>query len=380
VNWQFRTRIAAVNVLIPLVAVALALATVALLLVVVGSNPVNAYRDMWSAALGDRFALSTTVTKTIPRLLPALGIALALRAGLWNIGAEGQLYIGALATTAVALYAPNLDPALLIAAALLAGALAGAGWALIPGLLRATRGVSEVITSLMLVYIGIQLTNYVLEGPWSQPGSTFPSSPYVPANASLPTLVAGTLLNAGALVGLALVFLAWFLMSRSTFGLRLSAVGGNERAARVAGVRVSLIIVLAMAASGAFAGVAGGIEVLGVRGRLVEGFSPGYGFEAIAIALLGRLNAFGILGAALLFGALDAGSAGLQTAAQGVPASISQIAEGLAVAYVLMAMGLVSIIQRRRSARVALRAAAEKPAAAGEPDVLPIPTESVVDS
>ncbi len=378
-NWQLRTRAAGLNVLIPLVAVALALATVALLLVAVGSNPVNAYHDMWSAALGDRFALSTTVAKTMPRLLAALGIAIALRAGLWNIGAEGQLYIGALATTAVALHAPDLGAPVLIAAALLAGALAGAGWALIPGVLRASRGVSEVITSLMLVYIGIQLTNYVLEGPWSQPGSTFPSSPYLPTEASLPVIVNGTLLNAGALVGLALVVLAWFLMSRSTFGLRLNAIGGNERAARVAGVRVSLMIVLAMAASGAFAGVAGGIEVLGVRGRLVEGFSPGYGFEAIAIALLGRLNAFGILGAALLFGALDAGSAGLQTAAQGVPASISQIAEGLAVAYVLLGLGLASIIQRRRSARAALEEAAQKPAA-GEPDVLPIPTESVVDS
>jgi ABC-type uncharacterized transport system permease subunit len=379
VSWQLRTRALGLNVFIPLVAVVLALATVALLLVAVGSNPLDAYRDMWNAALGDRFALSTTVTKTMPRLLAALGIALALRAGLWNIGAEGQLYVGALATTAVALYEPDLGAPVMIAAALVAGALAGAAWAMIPGVLRAKRGVSEVITSLMLVYIGIQLTNYVLESPWAEPGSTFPSSPYVPDGASLPTIVAGTLLNAGALVGLVLVAVAWFLMSRSTFGLRLNAIGGNERAARIAGVRVSLMIVLAMAASGAFAGLAGGMEVLGVRGRLVEGFSPGYGFEAIAIALLGRLNAFGILGAALLFGALDAGSAGLQTAAQGVPASISQVAEGLAVAYVLVGLGLASIIQRRRAARAALRDAA-KGSAPGEPDVLPIAPESVVDS
>jgi ABC-type uncharacterized transport system permease subunit len=379
VSWQLRTRALGLNVFIPLVAVVLALATVALLLVAVGSNPLDAYRDMWNAALGDRFALSTTVTKTMPRLLAALGIALALRAGLWNIGAEGQLYVGALATTAVALYEPDLGAPVMIATALVAGALAGAGWAMIPGILRAKRGVSEVITSLMLVYIGIQLTNYVLESPWAEPGSTFPSSPYVPDGASLPTIVSGTLLNAGALVGLVLVAVAWFLMSRSTFGLRLNAIGGNERAARIAGVRVSLMIVLAMAASGAFAGLAGGMEVLGVRGRLVEGFSPGYGFEAIAIALLGRLNAFGILGAALLFGALDAGSAGLQTAAQGVPASISQVAEGLAVAYVLVGLGIASIIQRRRAARAALREAAKGPAA-GEPDVLPIAPESVVDS
>jgi ABC-type uncharacterized transport system permease subunit len=371
VSWSVRSRSAALGFFIPVLAVGLALATVAVLLIAIGSDPRDAFRDMWSAAVGDRFALSTTVTKTLPRLLPALGIALALRAGLWNIGAEGQLYIGALATTAAALYAPGVGGAALIAVSLVAGALAGAGWALIPGVLRAKRGVSEVITSLMLVYIGVQLTSYVLQGPWAAPGATFPASPFVPLDASLPILVSGTLLNAGALLALAMVVVAWILMSKSTFGLRLNAIGGNERAARVAGVRVPLMIILALCVSGAFAGLAGGIEVLGVRGRLVEGFSPGYGFEAIAIALLGRLNAFGILAAAILFGALDAGTAGLQTAAQGVPASISQIAEGLAVAYVLIGFGVVTMLERRRSARAALEQA-ERTSRTGEPDVLPI--------
>ena len=370
-----RGRAAGVNVLIPLLAVALALGSVALLLLAVGSDPVDAFKSMWSAAVGDRFALSTTVVKTMPRLLPALGIALALRAGLWNIGAEGQLYIGALATTAVALYAPDLGTWPLIMISLLAGSIAGAGWAAVPGFLRATRGVNEVITSLMLVYIGIQLTNYALERPWAQPGATFPASPFLPPEASLPIVWTGTLLNAGAVIALAMVVVVWFVMSRTTFGLRLTAVGGNERAARVAGVRVSLMIVLAMAASGALAGLAGGIEVLGVRGRLIEGFSPGYGFEAIAIALLGRLNPVGILGAALLFGALDAGSAGLQTAAQGVPASISQIAEGLAVAYVLIGLGIVEMVRRRRAARAALEHAAHDDTPQ-EPDVLPVAPET----
>ncbi len=363
-------RAVALSIVVPLVAVALALGSVALLLLVVGSDPLEAYRSMWNAALSDRFALSTTVTKTMPRLLAALGIALALRAGLWNIGAEGQLYIGALATTAAALYAPDWGSWFLISVALIAGALAGAAWGAIPGVLRAVRGVSEVITSLMLVYIGIQLVNYVLEGPWASPGATFPASPYLPPHAALPIIERGTLLNAGSLIVLAAVPLTWFLMYRSTFGLRIAAIGGNERAARFAGIPVPVMIVLVMAASGALAGLAGGIEVLGVRGRLVEGFSPGYGFEAIAIALLGRLNPVGILGAAFLFGALDAGSAGLQTAAQGVPASISQIAEGLAVVYVLLGLGVVELVGRRRSARAALEHAAREPVLV-EPDLRP---------
>jgi ABC-type uncharacterized transport system permease subunit len=155
-------------------------------------------------------------------------------------------------------------------------------------------------------------------------------------------------------VALAGIVVMWVLVHRSTFGLRLRALGGSERAARFAGVRVGTTIVAAMAISGAFAGVAGSVEVLGVRGRLIEGFSPGYGFEAIAIALLGRLHPAGILGAALLFGALDAGGAGLQTAARGAPAAIVQVAEGLAVVFVLIGLGVQELLARRQRARAAL--------------------------
>ena len=351
--WQRPARTAAVSVVIPVFAVALALGSVAALLLAVGSDPIAAYKSMWSASLGSSFSVSTTVIKAMPRLMAALGIALALRAGLWNIGAEGQIYIGAIATTAAALYGPQIGFPLLTAIALAAGALAGAAWAAVPGVLRARRGISEVITSLMLVYVAIQLTNYLVEGPWLIPNTTFPESPPI-TSGTLPIVVSGTLLNAGAVVALLAVALTWFLMSRSTFGLHLNAVGGNERAAHVAGVRVRTTIVLAMAVSGALAGLAGGVEVLGARGRLIEGFSPGYGFEAIAIALLGRLHPVGILGAALLFGALDAGSAGLQTAARGAPASIAQVAEGLAVAYVLIGLGISERLARRRRAHAAL--------------------------
>jgi ABC-type uncharacterized transport system permease subunit len=348
-----RLRGALLSVAIPVVAVLLALLVVAVLLLLVDSDPLAAFDSMANAAFGNAFSLSTTIGKALPRLLAALGIALALRAGLWNIGAEGQIYVGAIAAAAVTLWAPGLG-ALGIVLAILASAAAGAMWGAVPGVLRAGRGVSEVITSLMLVYVAIQLANYLVEGPWLVEGSTFPASTPVPADERLPIVWPGTLLNASVFVALAGIVVMWVLVHRSTFGLRLRALGGSERAARFAGVRVGTTIVAAMAISGAFAGVAGSVEVLGVRGRLIEGFSPGYGFEAIAIALLGRLHPAGILGAALLFGALDAGGAGLQTAARGAPAAIVQVAEGLAVVFVLIGLGVQELLARRQRARAAL--------------------------
>lgn len=351
---RLSSRRIAVQVLIPVVAVLLSLATGALLLLAVGADPISAYESMFRAAFGSLFSTSITIGKAMPRLLAALGIALALRAGLWNIGAEGQIYVGGVASTAVVLSAPDLPFPIVLVAAIVAGTLAGAVWGAIPGVLRASRGISEVITSLMLVYVAIQLTNYLLESPWVVPHSTFPSTNPFPSEHRLPIIWPGTLLNAGAVIAGLAVVLAWVLSSRSTFGLELRARGGGEQAARFAGVRVKRLVVAAMAVSGAFAGLAGSVEILGVRGRLLEGFSPGYGFEAIAIALIGRLQPAGILLAAVLFGALDAGAAGLLTSGKGVPSSIVQITEAMAVVYVLIALGINEKLSRRRRAREAL--------------------------
>jgi ABC-type uncharacterized transport system permease subunit len=348
------------NLLISLAAVVFAFGTAALLLAVVGQNILQSFGGMASTAVGSTFAIGTTFTKTVPRLLPALGIALALRAGLWNIGAEGQIYVGAAAATAVALFGPQLWFPLGTALAVVAAMIVGAAWAAIPGMLRAYRGLNEVITTLMMVYIAIQLTNFLIEGPWLVANSTWPATPLIPVPFKLPLIWPGTLVNAGVILALLGVAILGFVVNRTTFGLWLRAIGGNERASEVIGVPVRPMIVAVLAASGAFAGLAGGIEVLGVRGRLLEGFSPGYGFEAIAIALLGRLNPVGILAASLLFGALDAGAAGLQVAAAGTSSAISPVIEGLAVAYLLAALGLAKTISRRREARSALHAATRK--------------------
>jgi ABC-type uncharacterized transport system permease subunit len=345
------------NILISLLAVLLAFVTAALLLTAAGQNALLSFAGMASTALGSTFAVGMTLTKAVPRLLPALGIALALRAGLWNIGAEGQIYLGAAAAAAVALFGPQVPFPLGTALALVAAMIAGAAWAAIPGALRAYRGINEIITTLMMVYIAVQLTNYLVEGPWLVPNSTWPATALIPLSIKLPIIWPGTLVNAGAILALLGVLILALVVGRTTFGLWLRAIGGNDRASEVIGLPIRPLIVAALAASGAFAGLAGGIEVLGVRGRLLEGFSPGYGFEAIAIALLGRLNPLGVTAASLLFGALDAGAAGLQVASVGISSAIAPVIEALAVGYLLAGLGLAEIISRRQEARSALHTA-----------------------
>lgn len=353
-------RVQVVPLLLPLVAVTLAIATSAILLRLAGADPGQALGDMWSAALGSGYAVSTSVVKALPRLLAGLAVAFALRAGLWNIGAEGQIYVGAVCAAGVALFGPALggmSPPLI----LLMSALGGALWAALPAFLRAYRGISEVITTLMLVYVAIQLASYLITGPWGIAGASFPATEPVPETARLPLLGTGTALNAGVLIGLAVAVVVWLLLDRTTLGVRLRAIGGNASASSAMGLNVPRVVVVALCLSGALAGLAGGLEVLGSRGRLVEGFSPGYGFEGIAVALLGRLRVGGIVAAALLFGALDAGGAGLQASGSGMSSTLVQVTAGLAVIYLLAALGLREIHARRSKARAALDAAEAHP-------------------
>jgi ABC-type uncharacterized transport system permease subunit len=323
-------------------------------LAVAGIDPFEAFHNMYTAALGSKFAVATSLGKTVPRLLSALGVALAIRGGLWNIGAEGQIYLGAAGAAGAAMFAPDVAGLHGPVVGLIAGFLTGALWGAIPGTLRAYRGINEVITSLLLVYVAIQIVNYLVEGPWLVPNSTFPATAVLPLRDRLPRIWPGTLLNAGFLIALGMALVAYILLYKTELGLWIRSIGGNERASYVMGLPVRSMLVAVMALSGGFAGLAGAVEVLGTRGRLMEGFSPGYGFEAIAIALLGRLHPFGIVCAALIFGILDAGSGGLQVSSAGMSSAISPIIEGLAVVNLLASLGLVEISLKRYSTRKAL--------------------------
>jgi flagellin-like protein len=342
---------------LPIVALLCALLTGAALIAASHVSPISTYKDMASAAFGSSSSLSVTIERSIPPLLTALGVAVALRAGLWNIGGDGQIYCGAMASTAVVLYMPTSPFHIVLILAVLAGIAAGAVWGFIPGILRARRGISEVITSLMLVYIAIQLTGYMLTGPWAVTGATSPATNPFPAGDLLPIIWPGTLLNASAIITVVVVIVVWILLSRSTLGLRLRAIGGSVRASKVMGLHVSRLTVGAMMISGALAGLAGSVDTLGYEGRLLQGFSPSWGFEAIAIALIGRLQPVGITLAAFFFGALDAGSAGLLTSGNGISQYIAQIIEGIAVVYLLVVVGVLQILARRRQRKSALDAA-----------------------
>jgi simple sugar transport system permease protein len=346
-----------ISVVTSLGAVVAALATTVLLLLATGSNPIDAINAIAEGSISSPYAISSSIEKAVPRLLAALGIALALRAGLYNIGAEGQIYIGGIAAAYVAVISGLTGPGALILA-LIAAFAAGAVWGAVPGVLRVKRGVSEVITSLMLVYVAIRLTNYLLEEHWLVAGSTYPATDVVPPSTALPIVWQDTVLNLGAIIAVACVPLMAFVMRRTTFGMRLSAIGGNVRAAAASGTNVGRNMIYAMAVSGGLAGIAGAMEVVGVRGQLLEGFSTNYGFDAIAIALLGRLNPYGILVAALLFGALDAGGTGLQaTGGADLPAGIVPTVLGFAMIYVLIGLGASKVLAGRKRARALLEQA-----------------------
>jgi ABC-type uncharacterized transport system permease subunit len=319
-----------------------------------GIDPLEAFHSMYTAALGSKFALATSLGKTVPRLLSALGIALAIRGGLWNIGAEGQIYLGAAGAAGAAMLVPGITGVHGPVVGLVAGVLAGVICGAIPGALRAYRGINEVITSLLLVYVAIQIVNYLVEGPWLVPNSTFPATAVLPLSERLPRIWPGTLLNAGFLIALGMTLAAHILLYKTELGLWIRSIGGNEHASHVMGLPVRFMLVTVMALSGAFAGLAGAVEVLGTRGRLLEGFSPGYGFEAIAIALLGRLHPFGIVCAALIFGVLDAGSGGLQVSSAGMSSAISPIIEGMAVVNLLASLRLVDLAFKHYSTHRAL--------------------------
>jgi len=347
---------ALVTPLIILAAVLASFVLIAVLMLVLGINPLDAYAGMYKAAFGSPYQFSITFTKALPRLLAALGIAYALRGGLWNIGAEGQIYMGAMAASLVALNMPDLGKPLNITLACLAGVVGGGLWGAIPGVLKAYRGINEIITSLLSVYIAVELNNYLTQIALKPLNATFPASALFGSEWRLPVIWPRTILHAGSLIGLAMVILIAFIIQKTTMGFSLKTMGENPRVAEYVGMPIKRTVVSAMFISGAMAGLAGAIEVLGTRGRLISGLSHGYGFEAIAVALLGANNPWGIVPASLLFGSLDAGAAGLRTAVK-IPAAIVPITEGVAVIFVLVGLAMYRRYAQKRQVQ---RAQAEE--------------------
>lgn len=323
----------------PLAAIGGALLCSGLFLAAVGVDPITAFGAMVEGSVGGVDALAVTGVRMTPLLIAGLGVTLSFRAGVFNIGGEGQLYLGAVGATLVGV-APLPVPAWLHVLLALTGAFAGGAlWALIPGYFRAYRGVSEVVLTLMLNYVGIELASYLVDseaGPLGERGASYSQSMPVEMTARLPTLIAGTSLHGGLILALALAGIVHLLLHYSPFGFRLRMVGANADAARYAGIRPARQILWAMLLSGGLAGLAGGSEVLGLRYRLYDHFSPGYGFDAIAVALLAQLNPLATILSAGFFGALRAGANQMQQTV-GVEVSIIIIVQAFAVLFVMLA-------------------------------------------
>lgn len=302
-----------------LLAALTSLVLLALVAIAFGHSPVEVLTILLRGSIGSPFALQGTLLKSIPLLLTGLSVALAFRAGVWNIGAEGQFIAGALAAYVAA---PGG-----IVIALIASIIAGALWASIATLLRMWRNAPEVLTTILLNFIALHVLGWSVTGPLQERAAQYPQSDAV--NAALPKL-ASTEVHAGGVIALLICVAAWFLLYRTAEGLRLRATGLNPSAAQWAGVNVRAQIARAMALSGALAGLAGGIELLGVTHRLFERFAAGYGYSGIAVALLAQLNPLATLVSAVFFGALTTGAGELQRAA-GISAGVATLAQALVI-------------------------------------------------
>lgn len=316
-----------------LVAVLFTLVVTGAIFALSGADPFEAYEALVEGSLGNRVGVTNTVMLASILILTALAFAIPARAQQWNIGGEGQLFVGALASVWVALKVKGLDPALLTVLSLLAGLLAGAFWAGIAGVLKVRAGANEVLTTLMLNFIAILAVEYSIAHVFAT-GGTPSATPAVPAGVELPTLWASTRINYAVVVALVAVLLVYVLLARTVLGLKIRATGFNPDGARHGGIDVGRVQVTSLVLGGAFAGLAGAIVVIGIDHLLALEFSPGYGFIGIAVAMLARSRPLLIVPVAAGFAVLTVGGSFL-SAAVGVSSSVALVTQAVLVLMVL---------------------------------------------
>ncbi len=350
----------AFDILLPFLATLAALGVGAVMLMVFDANPVVAYGALLEGAFGSTNALADTLVKATPLLLVALGICIAFRGGVINIGGEGQLVLGAVTSTLIGLTNPDMPGYLLIPLALLVGFLAGGAWGAIPGLLKANFNVNEILSTIMMNAIAVQGMNFLLRGPMIDPvqleaASRIPQTARLNVAFDLPRLIP-TRLHLGTGLAIIAAFLVFVFLWRTVVGYRIRAVGLNPSASRYAGINVPRNIVLSLLLSGAFCGLAGAIQVYGLHHRMftdgsATGFTGSAGFNGIVVALFGQLHPLGAIPASFLFGALIVGANKLQRVMQ-VPSSFIIALNGLVVVFVVSADYWRRRLARRREAEV----------------------------
>jgi simple sugar transport system permease protein len=307
------------------------------------ANPFEAYYYFLVAPLSSRVSALEVLVKSTPFILTGVAVTFAFVAGYYNIGAEGQLYAGAIAAAGLGPALGGLPAVLAIPLMLLGGFVAGLAWAIVPALLKVRLAVDEVVTTLLLNSVMIYIVSALLNGPWRDPESGWPQSPEIAPSTVLPKLVPRSRLHLGFIVALVAIAVLWFVLSRTGFGLKMRAVGFGKPAARFAGVSVERTTLIAALVSGGIAGIAGVVEVAGIQFHLIGDLSPGYGYTGIIIATLGALSPLGVGAAALFFGLIDTGTQTVSRAL-GVPVYLGEVTQ----ATMLLVTLAMFLLQRYR--------------------------------
>ena len=330
-----------IAILVPILSIVLALLVGSLLLLATGTNPIETYKAMLDGAFGTTYARSETLVRAIPLMLTGLAVSIAFRMKFWNIGAEGQLVMGAIATAWIPLFLlpdSNLSPGILLLLMGAAAFLAGAIWGLIPAVLKAYLQVNEIITTLMLNYVAILFMDYLYTGPWKdKQGFGFPGTASFKELAALPRLpkdLGFGRVHIGLIIAIVVAILIWLVLIRTKWGYEIRVIGENPNAARYAGISLVLNILLVMVLSGGLAGLAGYGQVAGIAHRLQKGIAVGDGYTAIIIAWLAKLHPIGVLLVAVLIAGLSTGGDQI-TITMGLPAAMSGVLQGLILFFVL---------------------------------------------
>jgi general nucleoside transport system permease protein len=325
-----------ISVLAPITAVVAALLLIGVLIFSLGKSPLEAYKALFVGAFGTLYDTATSLTRATPLILVGLGAAFAIRGSVFNIGGEGQIAIGGLAATIVGIYLKGLPAYIHLPLALLAGFIGGGIWGAIPGYFYAKRGTNLIITTIMMNEIALGIIQMMVKGPIQEPPGNYPQSAQVLPTAVLPNILHGTVLHAGFILAIVIAIVLYIILFHTPLGYEVRAVGENAVGARHAGINIFGTRVLLMVIAGGLAGLAGASEILGSQLRLRPAFLPNYGYEALAVAMLGQTNPLGVFISGILFGALKAGAGSMQRATN-LPMNLITVVSGGIILFVVIA-------------------------------------------
>lgn len=332
------------KLLISLAAIVISLALGAILIVIEGNNPLEAYAILFSSVFSNQVNFGEAVIKAVPIAFTGLAVVVAYRCGTFNLGAEGQLLLGAAGCIWFATSFSHLPVPVVLLCCLLIGGIAGALWGLVPGLLKAKYGINEIITTILMNYVAAYLVSWLVNGPLQEASGHNPQTDAIEKFLRLPILVKTTRIHLGVVLLILLSIAIYYYLFYTAGGFRMRAVGLNRDAAECSGINIRSNVLKAMLLSSAIAGIGGAIEILGVQFRLIDGFGSGYGFDGVAMALIGQLQPFGVLFTAMLFGILRTGANSMQRLA-GIPASVIDVIQALIIFFVVSA-GSIQLIRR----------------------------------